>query len=788
MHPLHKKAWRDVLHLRGQLLAILLVVAAGEALFVTLRSMHGYLVGARDDYYRSHRFAQVFAHLERAPESLALRIAAIPGVAVTETRVVAEVLLDVPGLAEPASARLVSVPAHGAPALNRLELQSGRWVTAERAGEVIASAAFARANRLTVGDRLGAVINGRWQELRLVGTAISPEYVYEIRGGADLFPDNRRFGVLWMSRPALATAFDLTGSFNDVTLRLTPGAGERQVIAELDRLLQRYGGLGAYDRSEHLSHRFLSDEIAETRVTSLLLPGIFLGITAFLLHFAMSRLVSQQRDQLAVLKAFGYRNGQVARHYLELALVPVGLGTIAGSALGLWLAYALAGVYARFFQFPDARFVPPAGVMLVAVAVAGGATLLGALGAVRRALALPPAEAMRPEAPATFRTSLLERSSLGKRLSLPARIVARHLHRQPWKAALAVLGTSLAVAIVFTGQNLWDAVDVLKEVQFERVQRQHLLLTFRRPLAPAVGHALAQLPGVLRVEALRAVPVELRNGHRRQRAAVMALDRDSELWRIVDRAGSVHALPANGALLTSALADSLAVRPGDLGYMAVLEGQRRTHRVRVAALADEMIGTSVYLERAAAHRLLGESARWSGAFLRIDTLLEPALLARLARLQPVSSVAVLRSVVDSFESTLEENFTISILALVGFACVIAVGIVYNGARIALSERGRELASLRVLGFSRQQVAAMLLGEQGALLLMAMPLGIGLGIALCALVVRRFSTDLFRLPLVVLGSTILLALAVVLAAALGSAWMVRRRIYRLDLIAVLKTRE
>jgi putative ABC transport system permease protein len=787
MTPLRKKLLRDVLHLRGQLVAVVLVVAAGVALFVTLRSMHGYLLGARDGYYRTHRFADVFAHLERAPEGLARSIAAIPGVAVVETRVVAEVLLAVPGLPEPATGRLVSIPERGQPALDRLELRRGRWIDGRRAGEVVASDAFARANGLSLGDTVGAVINGRWERLRVVGTAISPEYVYEIRGG-DVFPDNRRFGVLWMGRRELQAAFDLEGAFNDVVVRLAPGAVEPAVIAGLDRLLARWGGLGAYGREDQLSHRFLSDEIAETQVTSLLLPAIFLGVTAFLLHLVMSRLVGLQRDQIAVLKAFGYRHGQVARHYLGLALVPVVAGAALGIGGGLWLAHALAGVYARFFQFPAARFVPEPGIVAAAVLVAGAAALLGAWDAVRKALALPPAAAMQPEAPPTFRPSLLERSGLGRRLPLPARVVVRHLHRRPWKTALAVLGSGFAIAIVFTGQDMWDAVEVMKEVQFERVQRQDVLLTFRRPLGPAVEHALARLPGVRRVEPLRALAVELRSGHRRRRAAVLALEPDAQLWQVVDRRGRARALPAEGALLTTALAERLRLRPGDTVTAAVLEGKRPVRELKVGALADELIGTAVYLERRAVERLAGEGARWSGAFLRIDPQAEPELLARLARIPAVSGVAVRRHVLRSFERTLEESFLISILSILGFACVIAAGMVYNGARIALSERGRELASLRVLGFSRRQVTAMLLGEQGALLVLAMPVGIALGVGLCALVVLRFSTDLFRMPLVFQGSTVALALGVVWAAAIGSAWLVRRRIDRLDLVAVLKARE
>lgn len=785
--PLRRKALRDALHLRGQLAAVVLVVASGVALFVTLRSMNGYLLASRDGYYASHRFPDVFAQVERAPERVAERVRELPGVAAVETRVVGEVLLRVPGLAEPATGRLVSIPPLPRPMLGALHLRSGRWPAPGADDEVVASDAFARANRLRVGDRLGAVVQGRWRSLRIAGTAISPEYVYEIRAG-DIFPDNRRFGVLWMARPALAAALDREGAFDDLALTLAPGASEREVIARLDRLLARHGGRGAYGRDQHVSHRFLSDEIAETRVTSVLLPAIFLGVTAFLLHLVMSRLVALQRDQIAVLKAFGYGDGAIARHYLELALLPVGAGAALGTGTGVWLAGALAGVYARFFQFPAATSVADPAILAAGVLVAGGAALLGALGAVRRAVALPPAEAMHPEAPPRFRTSRLERGALGRHLPLPARIVLRHLHRRPLKAALGVFGTALAVAIVLAGAALWSAVAVMEEIHFERVQRQDVLVSLRDALAPAAVAGLAHLPGVVRVEPFRAVPVEVRNGHRHRRVVALVLPPDGQLWRVVDRRGRVRPLPLSGALLTRELAAVLGVGPGEPVTVAVLEGRRRTLAVPVAATADEMLGLTVYLDPGTARRLLGDGERSNGALIASDGEGEGALLARLAELPVVTGLAVRRSMLASFQATLAESFTISLGSLLAFACVIAGGIVYNGARVALSERGRELASLRVLGFGRGEVTHMLLGEQAALLLAALPLGVALGFGLVALVALRFATELYRMPLVLPLPAVVFACGVVVAAAVGSGALVRRRVRRLDLVAVLKTRE
>jgi len=783
---LDRKLLRDLAHLWGQMAAVTLVVTCGIGMFVTLRSMHRYLQKTQAGYYSQYRFAQLFAQVKQAPLSAAAEIAALPGFAVVEPRIVRDVLLDVPGLPEPATGRLVSIPRHRRPALNDLHLRRGRWIAGP--DEALASEAFARANHLEVGATVGAVVHGRWQRLRIVGLALSPEYVYEIRGAGDVFPDNRRFGVLWMAYDDLAAAFDMKGAWNDLALSLAPGMSEADAIARLDRRLARYGGLGAYGRADHVSNRFVSDEIAETQVTSVAIPVIFLAVTAFLLHLVMSRLVATQRDQIAVLKAFGYGPAAVGGHYLKLALVPVLAGSALGSALGLWLAVGLAQVYARFYQFPVLRYEPEPGIAAWAIAIGGGAALFGAWSAARRAMALPPAEAMRPEAPARYRRGWLERLG-GSRLASPeTRILLRNLGRRPWKALLSALGIALAVAIVVLGWYAFDAIQLMKEVQFETVQREDVTVVLAEPASAAARHALANLPGVLRAEPFRTVAARFRSGHHAYRSALQGLDPGGDLRRIADRDRRLHDLPPAGVLLTARLAERLGVRPGDRLTVEVLEGARPVREVPVAGVVDEMIGMSAYMALPELHRLLGESGTLSGAYLAVDPRARAGLYGRLKRLPAIAGVGVRESALAGFDATIAESFRISITTLIAFACVIAFGVVYNGARVALSERGRELASLRILGFSRAEVAAMLLGEQGLLTLAALPLGAGIGFGVCALLALRFESDLFRLPLALSARTYLYAFSTVAASAVASGLAVRRRLDRLDLVAVLKTRE
>jgi len=787
MRSLNRKLLRDLWHLRGQVLAITLVVTCGVATVVTARTAYESLVVSRATYYADYRFADIFAQLKRAPDRLVAKIARIPGVLSVRTRVVFDVTLDVPGLAEPATGRICSIPERRLPILNDVYIRRGRWVAPGRRDEVIVSEAFAEANRLDIGDAIGAILNGRWAKLRVVGIGLSPEYIYEIRG-TDIFPDNKRFGVMWMSRDVAGPAFDMEGAFNDVMLDLAPEASEPEVITRLDRLLEPYGGLGAYGRDEQVSHRFISDEIRQNEVFGTVMPLIFLGVAAFLINIVLSRLIATQREQIGVLKAFGYDRFAVSLHYLLFALVAVAIGALAGTSLGLWLAAKINRLYVQFYRFPVLRYEPGAMVVLLAVGTSALAAFAGALGSVRRAWRVPPAEAMRPEPPARFRAGLLERAGLHRLLAPSVRIIIRNLARRPVRAALSTLGIALATSILILGYYFVDAIRFMGTVQFRLVQRENVALVSHDPLPARARHEIARLSGVIRSEPFRIVPVRLRHGHLAKRVALMGLERADGLRRLVGADLRNAELPPEGVVLTGKLAEILRVSPGDSLAVEVLEGSRPKRTLVVSGLVDELIGLSAYMDVRALNRLMREDGVISGALLAVDSELTPSLYALLKRLPAVAGVLLREATLESFEKTLGESMGIFTSILVVFATVIAVAVVYNAARIALSERARELASLRVLGFTRREVTAMLLGEQAILTALAIPLGFLIGWLLCAWMAWTYQWELFRLPLVVTPRTYGFAVLVVFGAAVGSALLVRQRLGRLDLVEVLKTRE
>ena len=788
MTALQTKAWRDLRHLRGQALAIAFVIAGGIATLVMSQSTYQSLEGTRARFYGDYALADVWASAKRAPNPLAERIAAIPGVQTVQTRLMASATLAVAGFDEPVRAQVLSLPKFGGqPLLNKLYLRSGRLPDPESPRETLVSEAFAQAHRLRPGDHLDATIYGHRQRLDIVGIAISPEFVYQIQPGAT-FPDFLRFGILWMNTRALEAALDMTDAFNSVALRLRPDADTAAVLDALDALLARYGGLGAYARKDQLSNRFLSEELRQLATMARLFPTIFLGVAAFLLNVVLARLIGLQRDQIAILKAFGYSGRAIALHYLQIALLIAGTGGLIGIGAGAWLGHQLAAVYRDFYRFPFLDYRLSALAVSTGFVVAFAAAAVGALQSSLHSARLPPAEAMRPPLPERYRPALFERLGLRRFFSQPLRMILRYLERRPWKAVLSIVGLALAGAIMMVGRFQGDALEVMIDTQLRVAQHQDLGVDFIEPAARQATDELRALPDVRRAEPLRSVSVRLRFANYSYRTGITGLAAGATLRRPVDASGRPIVAPTSGILLTDYLGKLLHIGIGDRLQVDVLEGRQAHVEVPVVGFVAEYIGAQGYMDLDALNRLLGDGDVISGALLALDPGDRAPLYAKLDERPRVAGVSSREAQIRNFYDTMGESLLFFTFIAGVLGAVINFGVVYNSARIALSERGRELASLRVLGFTEGEVSRILFGELGLLVVVSVPFGFAAGWALSWVMAVGFESDLFRVPVTLRPATYAFAAVTMAASTLLSALIVRRRIHRLDLIGVLKTRE
>jgi putative ABC transport system permease protein len=788
MKALDRKVFRDLRLLWSQALTIALVVASGIAGFVACLSAVDSLALARDSFYERGRFADVFAIVKRAPDALAQRLAGLDGVIDVQTTVEAVARVTVPASQEPVIGQLIGLDSRGGQRLNRVSVRAGRFPAAgSRSGgelEAIVSEGFAQAHQLAPGSYVTALVNGKLRKLRITGTALSPEYIF---AGLLGMPDLRSFGVFWVDKDELAAAMDMQGAFTRVALKLSPQASRRAVIDAVSRQLAGFGGLPAHDRADQASHAMLDTEIREQEVLGTVLPSIFLAVAAFLLHVVAARLVATQREQVAALKALGYSNSAIALHYLKLVAPMVTCGWLLGLALGKWLGIGMLALYDDIFRFPVFSHLLPGSLVWASLAIVSVTAVLGTLTAIAATVRLQPAEAMRPPAPGRYRRSLLER--VPRLRTGPAlRMILRNVERRPLRAVVTTGGIAVAVAIVIMGNFFRDSMEVILDTTFTLGMRGDIAVWTNDPVDASAARSLARIPGVLQVEPGRRVAVRFIHGQRSETGLVQGRDSPHGLQRVIDVTGKLAVPPAAGLLVSNRLAEKLDLRVGDTVTVEMREGRRLVRPVVVESLVQDLMGLNAFMERGALNRLLGEGDVATEFTLAIEKGALQRVLQATQALPRVAGAFSKASMLRNMEEVTARNVLTISAIVTAFAAVIAVGVVYNNARIALAERSWELASLRVLGFTRAEVSVLLLGELALGIAIALPLGMALGWLLTNTVVELMRHDQFLFPVVIRPRTYALSALCVVAAGVASAMVVRRRIDRLDMVAALKTRE
>jgi putative ABC transport system permease protein len=787
MSMLDRKLYRDLKRLWAQGLAIALVVAGGAATLVAAAGSLRSLEETRTAYYERYQFADVFAPLRRAPKALVDRIAEIPGVAAVNPRIAKLALLDIPDFSAPATGQFISLPESGQPTLDRLYMRMGRMPDPSAADEVVVNDGFATAQGFTIGSRFFAVLNGRKRSLVIVGTAYSPEFIYAT-GPGDRMPDYHRYAIVWMSEKALASAYDLDGAFSWVDVKLLRGASEPEVIKQLDALLDPYGGQAAYGRRDQYSHAYTEHGYDMLRNMSRTLPPIFLLVAAFLINMTLGRIVALEREQIGLLKALGYRNGAIVWHYVKFVVVVTIVGIVIGGISGSWLGTYITQLYRDIVRLPFLIVVPSPDLHAEAALLAVPAAILGALRSLREIVTLPPAVAMQPPAPPRFHRLLPATFTVPHMVSQPVVMMLRNITSHPARAFFTTLGMALSTATLIGSLFLSGTMEGLINVTYFLADRQDATVSFveKRPLLAV--EEVARLPGVLAAEPYRQVPVRIRHGANERRVMIEGRAHGADLSRIIDTDLHPVVLPESGLAISSWLGQLLGVRAGDSVEIDLLEGERRTASLPVAALIEDYFGIQGMMDADALSSLMREAPAVNGVNVSLDAGAQDRFYDAVKRLPAIGGTALQRISLANFREVMAVVVTAMANIYTVLAIVIALGVVYNSARVSLSERARELASLRVLGFSRGETLRILLLELALLTLLAQPPGWALGYGLAWTLKTKMAADVMRTRLVVEHSTYALATAIVLAATLLSALIVRRSINQLDLVAVLKTRD
>lgn len=785
--PLDRKLARDLWRMRWQVMAVALLIACGVAVAVMAFSAQQALERAQGDFYDETHFADVFIQAKRAPISRARDLEAIEGVTAVDVRISQSGLMDVPGLARPAIARLISLPNDSQACLNCVRLVLGRMPDPARIDEAVALKTFMDAARVNLGDRLTMTVGGRRVSFKIVGAALSPEFVY-VPAPESFMPDDAHQGVLWAPRRAVERAAGMSGAFNTAALVLAPGASVAAALRDVDRVLAPYGGRAAYARQDQPSHAFLDAELKELSTSAAILPPIFLIVAAALVHMVVTRMVDSEREQIGLLKAFGYRDRDVARVYLRMAAAIGAAGALGGGLAGAGLGAAIVNLYREYFRFPalDIHFnwLAFAGASVISVLAA----MAGSLAAVRRAVALSPTVAMQPPKPAVYRAGPLDRVIRHPVFDQGSRMILRSLTRFPGRAVLTALGLAASLVLLIGVQFLFDSLDQVIDQTYYRTQRWSDAVSFFEPRGAAVISEIKRRPGVYAAEPVRTVAARLKAEGREELTRVIGLEPEGWLHRPLDARDQPTPFQGRGLVLSEALAARLGVRPGDSVWIELLEGRGSSALLPVTGLAQDYSGLSAYMSRGELNHLMGEGDLASGAELLLAPDARPAFYRSIEAAPQIVGASSRDDTVTSWRQVMARSFSTAILFYMGFAGAIAFGVAYNTCRISLSERSRDLATLRVLGFSPTTCAYILAGELALLGLLAIPLGALGGQALARGLVTAYSRDDVRLPAIIHASSYAMAIGTYLITVVVAGALVVHRIWRFDLVAVLKTRE
>ncbi|WP_417714150.1 ABC transporter permease [Pseudophaeobacter arcticus] len=787
MSPLDRKLLRDLWRIKGQALAIGMVIAVGVMMLVMMTGLVASLGETREAYYQRYRLADAFVPVKRAPERLASQLAQISGVAAVETRVTGRALIDLPDQSLPVQAQALSLPERRRPALNDIYLTHGRFPALGRTEEIVLLQSFAKAHDLLPGDTLAATMNGSRRQFKITGLAQSPEFLYVTAPG-ELVPDDARFGVIWMHRSGLAAAYDLEGAFNEALLGLTRGANVEAILDHGDRLMAPYGGSGGYPLADQFSNRFISEEISGLAAASKGVPPIFLAVAAFLLYIVISRMVQAEREEIGLMKAFGYTNFEVGSHYFKLILAIALGGALIGCLAGIASGRAMVGIYSLYFKFPFLVFRLDPASFVTGVTVSVVSASAGGLLVLWQVFALTPASAMRPPAPPDYSRARGLGKTLAALLDQPSRMVLRRLTRQPVRMAGAMIGIACGMGLSVAMITIYAGFDRTIDLTFSVVDRSDVSVSFTQPVSDKALFELRRIVGVSRAEPVRHVPVVLRNGVHSYRSAITGMPQDPVLNRALDEKTAAIDMPKSGVVLSSVLAEILHIRAGEMLTIEVREGRQPVLQIPVASVAQALLGAPAYMDLTALNQVLREPRRVTGAYLTIDAARADAIYETLQDMPTVAGVSLKEEAREAFMVVMNTGAGAMRYVMGAIAFVITFGIVYNAARIAYAERTRDLASLRVIGFSRGEAAFVLLGELAVVTLIALPVGALLGYYLSFGIAAGFSTDLYQIPAVFDPVSYGQAMLVVLTAAVVSGWLVKRDLDRSDLIDALKTRE
>lgn len=783
---LKRKLFRDI---RGNLsayIAVISVLVIGLMMYVSMALTLDSLVVAKDNYLRDYKFADGFAQIVRGPRSLVDDIQDIEGIDQAIGRIVEDVQVYKPQGEDTTTVRLVSFEERQP--LNKFNLKEGKTPSGE-AREILVTPSFMEGNNFKIGDQIPLVIKGREVRFTITGTIDSPEYIYEIPSGTTLTPNPKAFGVGFVPYSVVAPLLEMEGQINDIAFSLEKGHDFLDVKTPITRVLNHYGMTNIISGEDQVSYSMLKQEIIGLEGSVTTVPMIFLIVAASVLYIMLRRMVEQQRGQIGVMKAFGFTDWEILKHYLGYATFIGLLGGLGGSLAGTYLSYFFVDLYQTFFNIPDFVARVSWTYLIAGTLLSLAFSLFAGWRGCRRVMGLAPAEAMRPPAPVVGKKTLLERVTFfWAMLNTQAKMAIRNVFRNKQRAFLVILGVASAFSMMVASRASFDATYHLVNFQYDQVERYDLKVSLGQYVDKVRGVSDSRsLDGVYKAEPMLEVPVTISNRWLEKDIAITGLDKDNSLYRLVDTKGDLVELPPNGMVISNQLAKKLNIKAGDFVTIKPFMGVGKEKQVQVRQVVAQYVGLGAYMDIEALGELVEMPAAASSILLGVKEGQLDEVRKELQGGRNVGALHDKNKMKEQFEELMASSQA-SQYIMMFFAFITGFAIVYNVNIISLSERERELATLMVLGMTEREVARILAFEQGFLGLLAIIVGVPMSYGMLYTIVNAVASDIYNMPVIIEPMSYLISLLGSVAFLIAAQWKVRGRVGRLSMLDVLKEHE
>ena len=792
MNALNKKLSRDIWKNKYLILAVSAIIAVGIGCFVGMMSAARNLEFARSNYYSISRLADFWIDLKKAPVEEVRRLTKISGISETRERIQFQVVLDLPDAVKPVSALLLSMPDKKSTTINNIIIRKGTYFTSNRSNEVIVSEKFAKARKIEPGDTIIAVLNNQKKELIVTGVAISAEFVYMASPGS-MIDEPGSYGLLFIKRSFAEDMFGFNGACNSVVGLLAPEVRDhpKEIVEELSDRLAPHGVFTGLSRSEQFSPMVLDGEMTQLVNLAYIFPMFFLVVAALILNVLMTRLAEQQRTVIGTLKAIGYDNKVLVYHFMKFAVMTGAIGGILGSLLGYWLGDLTTRMYVDYFTFPQltSKFYP--GLLFVAILIAVLFSILGTINGVRQIMQLEPAEAMRPAAPPFGGAILLEKIKwFWKGLDAGWQMILRGLFRSKGRTIIAIISAAMGSSIVVLAFGFVDSMDEMVDLQFNRVLKSDYHLTFNRELSLSAIDEIYRLPGVIHAEPVLNVGCTFTILNHSKRGGIMGIVGSGELTSPLNAEGKPIVVPSVGLLMTTRLMEQLKVRVGDYVEVIPVKGERKVHKLPVVEGINSMIGLAVYADYQWLNRTLGQENVINEVRVLVthDSNGEKRFLQKIKEMPNLETLTDLGEQKSALNKQLNGAMRVSAVIMIVFAAVIFLGAILNGTLIALSERRREMATFRTMGYFDKEVGRLFLRENLLNTLIGSLIGLPLGYLMLVASMKGFVSDAYSFPAALDPLSYIYTMVLAVIFVLISQVVVMRNIQKQNWVEALSLKE